>query len=406
MRVAAALTLLVSALHAAESGVIEGQLLDGDGKPVAGWVVTAFQVGGDKMIRRTGETDALGGYRIADVPAGTYVVGAAPKPPPEKEPRNIEEAIGAEIGKAVGEALVGAVEAALGGGPRVTVAAGATARHDIRLPRVLDIEARVTSGGKPVAGAELKIFPVDADGNAGMVMTVGKPRPQRSDREGKVRLDSVKEGRYGIFCLVDEYEMLCGTFEARAREDRAPVQLPIDLGTYSIRILVLDANGRPVPDAEPCAWQRGDKPWENAVRTRDMKPIRRANGIYVLPYLRQGRYGAYVNVGDMHAEGGPVDVGPENPSPEVVVRLTPRGTLVVRTVDAQGKAVPNVQILVCDPSGTPSFNYPTNDAGEFRLDLSARAWKVGLAEFLDWKGEPKTVEILADRENRVDLVVK
>lgn len=406
MRVAAALALLVSALRADESGAIEGQLIDGDGKPVAGWIVTAFQLKGDEVVRRTAETDAEGRYRIADLPAGTYSVGAAPKPPPEKKPRNLEEAIGAAIGKAFGEALVGAVEAALGGGPRVTVAAGATARHDIRLPRVLDVEARVTSGGKPVAGAELKIFPVDADGNPSWTLTVGERPVPRSDLQGKMRIEGVKEGRHGIFCLVDEYEMLCGTFEARAQKDRAPVQLNIDLGTYSIRIRVLDANGRPVPEAQPSAWQGDDKPWADAVRTRDMKPIRRADGIYVLPYLKQGRYGAFVNVGDAHAEGGPVEVGPENPAPEVVVRLTPRGTLVVRTVDAQGKAVPNVQILVSDPSGTPSYNYPTDDAGEFRLDLSARAWKVGFAELLDWKGEPQTVEILPDRESRVDLVVR
>lgn len=78
----------------------------------------------------------------------------------------------------------------------------------------------------------------------------------------------------------------------------------------------------------------------------------------------------------------------------------------MQTVDAAGKPVPNVQVLVQDPSGCPSYNYPTNDAGELRRELSAREWQVGVAEGLGWKGEPKTVEVLPDRENVVELVVR
>jgi hypothetical protein len=283
----------------------------------------------------------------------------------------------------------------------VTVAAGAVARHDVRLPRRVRVEGRVTQGVRPLAGAEIEIYPIAAQQGSWRIIQ-GEDWP-RSDATGAFAIDGVMEGRYAVLCSIGEFTVLSGTVD-RARE--APVRVPLELGTYAVRVKVVDAGGKPLTAAEPEVWRQGGADWEDCVRSRDMEELRRADGVYVLPYVKPGRWCVQVNAGDAHAEGGPVEVGPASPEPLVVVRLEPRGTLVVRVVDRQGRPAAGVQIRIEHPTGTPGYSYPTDGKGEHRRDLTAQAWRVGLADRPGWLGEPLSVEVKADQENVVELVVK
>lgn len=92
-RIAAMCLLIASIVEAQSTGQIEGSVVDGAGKPVAGVAITARHVATDTSY--AAKTDDIGRYLFTTVPPGTYEVttGASPAFPPAI--RIVQVALGA-----------------------------------------------------------------------------------------------------------------------------------------------------------------------------------------------------------------------------------------------------------------------------------------------------------------------
>lgn len=397
--------LLLSALAlAAETGTIEGQLLNGDGTPYEGAQITAYRLGEKKTWKQVADTDKEGRFRLADLPPGRYLLRHGPKPKPEPK---TDDPFG-DLFKGLFEDALGPALAAQNNPDVVMVEAGRTVRKDIRLPKHALVGFVLTQGGKPLAGAEIELFRVDADNKPGWTVTVGEKRSPRTDSKGVVALGEIDEGRYAVKFMIGQWEVYGGVHEVKGSD---PHSFPVDLGQYSVRVKVLDASGNPVPEADvTVSWGKTEDDWSwDFVRPRDMKEIPGRDGVFRIPFVREGKVHAWVN-GPGDSTGGceGVEVGPKSPDPEATVRLDPTATLVIRVVDARGKPVPGVHVRIenaDDEKGRPGFGYDVGKRGELRQVVTLHRWRVRIDDSDHGDSEWTVVQPKAGEENVVVLTL-
>jgi len=391
------LMLLSTLAFAADTGTIEGQLLNGDGTPWAGAQVTAYKLGEKEPWKRVAETDKEGRFRITDLPPGRYVLRPGPKPKPQPKTDNPFEELFKGLFEQLAQPSDGAADA-------ITLEAGQTLHRDIRLPKHAPVRFVLTKGGKPVAGAEVEVFRVDANNQPGWTVTVGEKRPPRTDSAGVASLGEIDEGRYAVEFKVGQWSVYGGVHEVKGSE---PHSFPVDLGAYSVRVKVLDGRGQPVPTAMiEVFWNKGS--WD-FVRSRDMKEFPGKDGVYVVPYVRPGKVDVWVNgPGDSTGGCDAIEVGPKNPEPEVVVRLDATATLVIRVVDAAGKPVPGIHVCIenaDEEKGRPSFGYDVDRRGELRQVVTLRRWRVRIEDHDRGNGEWTIAKPEANEEKVIVLTV-
>jgi hypothetical protein len=254
--------------------------------------------------------------------------------------------------------------------------------------------------GRPVTGKAVDLIGVDARGKPGWRMTSGDDRPLRTDAAGAITFAEVPEGRYAVFVEVGDWEVRCGLVDVAGKE---PMRLPVALGPHEARVRVLDGRGDPVREAGVSLWIDG-RDWVGVV-PRDFGEVRSRTGVYEVPFLVKGSYRVCVNVGCGHALAAPFEVGVGDP-PEVVVRMDPMGSIVVRVTDAAGDPVREAHVRALRVSDGAGIGEDTNRKGRVRFgDLTTGKWRVGLSGdgIDDFRGEPREVEVRGFEETLVEL---
>jgi protocatechuate 3,4-dioxygenase beta subunit len=390
--------LLVAVALAAETGTIEGRLLNGDGTPWEGAQVTAYKLGEKTPWKGVAETDKEGRFRLADLPPGRYVLRHAPKPKPQPK----DSPLG-ELFKGMFDDLL-QVPMGEDDPDAIAVEAGQTVRKDIRLPMKAPVQFVITHRGKPLAGAEVEVFRVNADNKPGWKVTVGGERLPRTSREGVASFGEIDEGRYAVEVKVGQWSVYGGVHEVKGSEPRS---FPVQLGEYSVRVKVLDGRGEPAPEAMVSVWW-SEGAWD-FVRSRDMKELSSRDGVHRVPYVRAGKVRVWVNgPGDSCGGCEGIEIGPGSQEPETIVRLDATATLVIRVVDAKGRPVPGIHVRIenaDEEKGRPGFGYDVDKRGEHRQVVTLRRWRVRIEDFDRGNGEWTIVKPEANEERAVVLTL-
>jgi hypothetical protein len=395
------LLLLLGVANAEATGSVRGRVLDADGNGLRGVVVTAHRVSSEEPWSRTSKTGDDGGFVLEDLPAGEYVLEMGKPAAPAPKAGTLEEQVAGAFTGALMERLAHSMRRANAKGhPHlVAVLAGESVEHDFRVPRKVAVSLVFEHCGKPLARAPAQLVAIDSRGRAGWTMTTGDNRPPRTDSAGVIAFPEVAEGRYAVFVEIGDWEVQCGLIDVAGKE---PMRVPVVLGPYEARVRVLDGRGEPVREAEVHLGQEGPE-WVG-VGPKDFGEVRSRTGVYEVPFLIEGTYRAWVNVGTGHAGSDPFAVGAGDP-PEVVVRMDPMGTIVVRVVDGAGDPVRKVHVRAVRVSDGAGVGHDTSRRGEVRFpDLTVGAWRVGIGgDGLDFRGEPREVEVKGFEETRVEL---
>jgi RNA polymerase sigma-70 factor (ECF subfamily) len=382
------------------AGVLHGRVLVGD-TPLAGAVVIVGPLTGKGFFKASARTDEDGSYRIDGLPAGDYLIELLEWVEPRT--RKKLEGLGGIVPADMAPLLLRTAKTLPESSPRrVHVAAGASVQRDLRSPRRVRVVGTVSHRGKRLPGIEVDLVPAKGNSTAGW-------RRARTGTDGVLRLKPLAPGDYHVSCEVRDIEVRLGVHEIG---DQDPARLDLALGPYTVRLRVADAEGRPVEKANVEIWKEGEA-YNVGVRTFDAFGRK---GVYTMPYVAEGRFGAHVDWNDAEgrsfsvAERRNFVVGPANPGPEVDLRLSPMGTLLVRAVDTAGRPLKGVEIWIQYPS-SPRYvcPYPTDRNGELRMRLTARTWHVHVGgEQERWpafKGRPRAIDVRPGEVTRVEFVV-
>ena len=344
------MVLLCALALAGETGAIEGRLLRADGSPWAEAQISAYKLGEKKIWRQDTETDQEGRFRLTDLPPGRYVIRHGPRPEPGG---------GGPFDDLVTEMFEGLtlISLAQDAADAITVEAGKTAHKMIRLPKQGSVRFKLTHGGKPVSGAEVKVFRVDAEDKPSFTLSLSRKHTPRTDRQGVVSLGEIDEGRYAVEVRIGDWSVYGGVHRV---DSGTPRTVPVALGEHVVRVKVLDGAGKPVRTASvTVSW--GEKDWD-FVRSRDMENTRSKDGVYAVPYCRAGLIRVWVN--------GPGD--------------STGGVREIEVVDAKGQSVPGVHVNISNADsarGIPSFGYDVDRRGELRWEGTLRRWRVRIDDF-------------------------
>jgi hypothetical protein len=171
-------------------GAIAGTVMDAQGVPVAGAMVdilTRIYTGAgprwSRVITTTSRADNLGGYRVARLAPGSYVVAA-----------RAPSAQTADVRLSPPSYHPGARTAAAA---NLIVVDGNEQRADVTLEpgaNVGPLSGRLTGAGGAIDSARVRLIPIDANGDASEydeVFTTAAP-------DGRFRFEGVPDGRYRV----------------------------------------------------------------------------------------------------------------------------------------------------------------------------------------------------------------
>ena len=204
-------------------GVITGKVFDSEDDPIPNVTVSAFRRVGIGVSRKftkvdCGDTNDLGEFRIAGLPAGNYIL-AADRPP---ETTSSVETAGSEQNRTTYYPASAAISSA----GEIAVAAGqVSAGREIRLQksRVYSVRGTV-SGAAPVRSMQITLLPDNpTEAVLGFYRATATPA-----RDGSFRLDGVPPGSYQLTALrTDGKAQVAGVMLLEVADDVAGVDLAI-----------------------------------------------------------------------------------------------------------------------------------------------------------------------------------
>ena len=239
------------------SSAVEGRAVDPDGKPIAGAQVSLIPEAPAAMGRgfvmfttenvRNAVSGDDGAFRMEDVPPGTYQLQG------RAAGRRNAEMSGLEVRPAQDLANV-----------EVVLQAGAV------------VEGRVSSGGRPVPGAEVEV----AEPETSIAMIRIHPPNVTSDGDGFYRLDGVAPGSRTVRVRREGFSTAARDLEVRAGEN--VLDFSLDAGA-EVSGRVVDEDGVPVAAAHVVIHE-GFNSWDlpNAVSQPD--------GTFTLSGVADGSY--------------------------------------------------------------------------------------------------------------------
>jgi protocatechuate 3,4-dioxygenase beta subunit len=208
------------------SSAVEGKVVDGDGKPVAGARILIFPIdrrGGSFQVS-DGTSDDSGAFRIEDVSPGASEARVTAL--------RFQPAYVANLEIRPGQDLKGV---------EIVLAAGAA------------VEGRVLSpSGRPVAGARVEV--VEAEESRLFMMQASA----ETDGDGRYRLDGVAPGTRTVQAEHKSYRRAVRDLEVRPGENTLDISLE---GGSEVRGRVVDEGGAPVPGARVML-REGMRSWD------------------------------------------------------------------------------------------------------------------------------------------------
>lgn len=341
-------------------GRLYGLVLDSSGTGVAGaklYLFPGLAEGDladhpDTIGRESGED---GSYEFRNIGAGSYAV----------------EVDGGEAGQV---SLV-----ALAIGPRQEL------HRDFRLVPGLSIAGRVTSRGRPVEKAAVRVTTVN----------FGEQQVSRarSDADGAWEVQGLTEGTYSVFVVAEGY-VPSNQYPAEAGQTGMAIELaPLP----AIHGRVVDAaSGEPVPAFE-IRLRAGADPGDIPAPLGGFRSRKDPEGTFVVHPPGPGKF-VVEAVADGYAEtfSNTVTVAPEQTLEGVEVRLSRGGTLRGRVVDGDGKPVRGALVVTHDddwiddpftrslgdynPTLATTQDARTNARGEYELTgLNAALYQVAVS---------------------------
>lgn len=204
--------------------IVEGVVLDAEGKPVAAAEVQAP----DERLRapggRTTRTDEAGRFRLSGLPVG------------DAQKVNVVDTVRKLSGRAEIEAVTGDA-----------VPASRTVAVEIRMQPTVRVFGKVTDGSRPIPGVRVSLFEYTRRPNGGGASRVPGLEGVTDD-EGRFQIDQVDPGReYKIWIEQDRYERSePQPFSAKPGEDfEHPPVVMRPLG-QTVSGIVVDPDGNPV----------------------------------------------------------------------------------------------------------------------------------------------------------------
>lgn len=344
------------------AGVIEGTVRLADGSPAAGAEVSF--VGGPEVL--TVRSGSGGGYS-AEVNPGSYRVLAS-------------------LGGTAGTHP-----------HALPVAAGSTARADIRLGVAAVVAGRVTDGaGAPVDGALALLTPAGTAGETGRALT---------GPDGMFEIGSLGGGEYDLDVVADGHSPESRRGLVVLPGQRFGIDVLLD-GVGAVEGTVRDQSGAPVEGARV----RGGRMWGGAPGSVPAEAVTGADGRYVLPGLEVG-------VASIQARRPGVAAGATR---TLTVRAGRRETVdftlvatgvlegEVRTVEGR-LAAAGVAVLVAPDLPILNLNDAARvevaEGGRYRVELPAGGFKALAGK----PGRPGAstwvrVRVTAGEATRLDLV--
>jgi hypothetical protein len=340
-------------LHAA--GVIEGFVVDAQGRPAAGAEV---HVGG--RVPEVVTTGTGGGFSV-EVEPGHHIVSA----------RRGSEA--------------GSLDSP------VIVSAGKTVRDlRIQLGPSSALEGRVVarSTGAPIEGARVDVSPYGNSGDSGRAVT---------DETGFFAVEQLAPGSYDLVVSAQGYAEATRRALTVSAGERFTLELQL-AGSGAVEGFVRSSAGQPVPGAQVLSSNR----WGGTWGSTPMEARADAEGHYRLEGLPAGplsltarREGATIGVRHL------VEV-PEDSTITRDFTLEELGTVEGKVIPAQG-ALPTEQLIVLAYSREGTAQVPTDfrpvevePTGTFRMTLQPGAYELRVALSERWpfgKNETKWVEV-------------
>jgi len=410
---------LLCQVQAEPTGSIEGTVKDRDGHGVAGAAVFAYRITDDEVrLEQQIASDGEGHYGIIDLAPGEYAVefrnGPASSLVRSQElwsellrrlsamgtPVNVSP----QIQKRMQENVRRDIDRLRDEHAHViVVGAGSTAVRDLVYPRDVAVDLTVLGPHGPIRGAPVRLLWQDRQGLPGRDRPPEQPKGQ-TNAAGHLTFEIIPEGTYIAVVEAFGWELSMGVHEIRGL---GTVPLRLELGPYRIRFKVVDAHGEPIRSVEAAIYKTGEH--SVSVCRPGFKDLSELNGTYEIPFAQEGEYGVHVKVGSGSAGVRGIQVGPENPCPEVVVTMPGMGSIRVKIVDASGTPQSGVQVRLQFKDGIPGYGYPSGEDGE-RLfkNLKEGVWQVGLSglwSLTQFGGDPVEVEVKAFETTEVTLVV-
>ncbi len=201
-------TLRLPPFNLVDGGVLAGTVLRADGKPAAGCEVSPDQTQSPGALR----TDSRGEFQLAGLPTGTFTLWLTAPDGPAQE-------------------------------FEVTVSAGQTHRQTFQLHGGNSVSGVATLGGRPVAGAKVRVELVDD-----MNDRRGTRREILTDSRGRYSIENLNDGTVRVQVEIGEEPNQRGVI--RAVEVWGGGAYTLDLhaaaGTARVQGKLTDSSGRPL----------------------------------------------------------------------------------------------------------------------------------------------------------------
>jgi uncharacterized GH25 family protein len=366
-------------------GEVSGQILDGDGRPIADVQITPQQFGRMIVERQFVEPIYLPpvlakGHTTKSDSDGSFTIRGVP--------------IGARL----------KADIVADGHARVTIDWDTATPLALRLPRPATVTGRLIGASETDrAGKSLTLVTADLPHQIGPrgPLIVSFDHDQKTDRGGAFRFDGVPPGRYTLKASENKIgASYLEESEVRVEPGRDPSAIVLNLKpSRMLRGRVVDVTGAGVAGVSIslCRFQNPGGPFGRQLVATDSACVSGSDGAYEGYVIVDGEVGARIDSlpeGYARKDAGEVVAlkDPQAPlAPLIVQKIEP---LIVHVLDSQGKPVAGAKIDVTGaarflPNGPPK---PSGADGIVKLPLADRSENATLRVIAgDAVSEPLTI---------------